>query len=88
VIEIEQLVRRHQGEGNDGAHHVHEIQLSTTSTLHFAKTLAEGKVAVMLITNRSTNLAMAWVQLRSTLPTVEAELHRVLAEPGARSAGA
>jgi CheY-like chemotaxis protein len=67
--------------GGDAAQGVDEVQVSTAATLHFCRKLAGGKQAIALITNRSTNLAMVWLQLRSTLPALE----QLLRGSGARS---
>ncbi len=79
AVQLERMVRELRGDTEEGDHYLSEVQVSTTSTLHFAKTLAAGQVAVMLVTNRSTNLAMAWVQLRSTLPVLEGALRQAMA---------
>jgi hypothetical protein len=68
---LDELVQSLAVPGGDTAHGVDEVQMSTAATLHFYRRLAGGKQAVALVTNRSTNLAMVWLQLRSTLPALE-----------------
>jgi CheY-like chemotaxis protein len=62
----------------EGASYVEEAQLCTGSALQFFRRLAGRKCAVVLVANRSANLAMTWLQLRSSLPALEA-----LIEPAA-----
>jgi hypothetical protein len=54
------------------AHTVVEAQISTGSTLQSCRPLAGGQRAVMLVTNRSVNLAMTGLPLKSSLPGLEA----------------
>jgi CheY-like chemotaxis protein len=54
------------------ANSVEEAQICTGSTLQLCRRLAGGQCAVMLVTNRSVNLAMTWWQLKSSLPALEA----------------
>ncbi|MEY2934851.1 MAG: hypothetical protein RL033_5600 [Pseudomonadota bacterium] len=70
----DELVPGLTGLGIESGPCVDEVQLSTAATLHFCRRLAGGKQAIVLITNRSTNLAMGWLQLKSTLPALEAQL--------------
>lgn len=51
---------------------VKEIQMSSDRTYHFMTTLPEKKDALLvLITDRSANLGMGWMKLRSTAPKVQ-----------------
>jgi CheY-like chemotaxis protein len=56
----------------EAAHSVEEAQISTGASLQLCRRLAGGQCAVMLVTNRSVNLAMTWWQLKSSLPALEA----------------
>ncbi|MFT4644783.1 MAG: putative regulator of Ras-like GTPase activity (Roadblock/LC7/MglB family) [Planctomycetota bacterium] len=50
---------------------IKEVQMSSDRTYHFMTTLPDKKDALLvLITDRSTNLGMGWMKLRSTAPKV------------------
>lgn len=56
----------------EAASSVEEALLCTGAGLQFFRRLAARKCALVLVTNRSVNLAMTWLQLRSSLPAFEA----------------
>lgn len=61
-----------QQSGREISKTVKEIQMSTDRTYHFMTTLPEKKDALLvLITDRSANLGMGWMKLRSTAPKVQ-----------------
>jgi CheY-like chemotaxis protein len=68
---LDELVQAVSVPGGNVSQGVDELQVSTAATLHFCRRLAGGRHAIALVTNRSTNLAMVWLQLRSTLPALE-----------------
>lgn len=50
---------------------IKEIQMSSDRTYHFMTTLPDKKdMLLVLITDRSANLGMGWMKLRSTAPKV------------------
>ncbi len=53
------------GEGVD------EIDVATERAHHFAKSINNGKAALLLVTDRSANIGMGWAQIRSALPQLE-----------------
>lgn len=68
---IEQMVRSHRGQGEDGSHYFQEIHITSAHNFHFAKTVKDGKAVVMLVTKKTTNIGMGWAQLKSALPMIE-----------------
>ncbi len=48
-----------------------EIQMAFQKHFYFSKAVKSGKAAVLLITKETTNIGMAWVQLKSIIPVVE-----------------
>jgi len=71
VGRVEQLVRAHRGLPDDGEHYFEEVQITSQHNLHFAKTLKGGKVVIMLVTKKTTNLGLGWAQLKTVIPAVE-----------------
>jgi hypothetical protein len=53
-----------------------EVQLGSATTYHFAKTLSAGNHAVVLVTNRDTNVGLGWAQVKLAVATLE----RLIAE--------
>jgi len=61
-----------QQSGREISKTVKEIQMSSDRTYHFMTTLPEKKDALLvLITDRSANLGMGWMKLRTTAPKVQ-----------------
>lgn len=71
VTRIEELVRSHRGQAEDGRHYLQEVHITTENSCHFVKTIREGRAVVVLVTRRSTNLGMGWAQLKSAIPSIE-----------------
>ena len=70
VLKIESLMS--QQSGREVSKTIKEVQMSTDRTYHFMTTLPEKKDALLvLITDRSANLGMGWMKLRSTAPKVQ-----------------
>ena len=66
---IESLIS--QQTGREVTKTIKEIQISTATTYQFMSTLPGKKDALLvLITDRSANLGMGWMKLRSTAPKV------------------
>jgi CheY-like chemotaxis protein len=71
-----------QAQGSvEAASRVEEVLLCTGSALQFFRRLAAGKCAVVLVTNRSVNLAMTWLQLKSSLPALDALIEQPAESP-------
>ncbi|MBI4751952.1 MAG: hypothetical protein HY774_25990 [Acidobacteria bacterium] len=68
---VEQLVRAHRGQPENGEHYFQEIHVTSNHNYHFAKTLKGGRAVVMLVTKKTTNIGMGWAMLKSVLPTLE-----------------
>ena len=47
-----------------------EIQMTFQGNTCFAKTVKEGQAAIFLVTKRTGNIGMAWVQLKSLVPAI------------------
>ncbi len=71
VGRIEQMVRSHRGQPDDGAHYFQELHVTSANNYHFAKTLKGGKAVMMLVTKKTTNIGMGWAQVKSSIPSVE-----------------
>lgn len=71
VSKIEQMVRAHRGESENGAHYFEEIHITSKSNYHFAKALKDGKAVIMLVTKKTTNIGMGWASLKQVIPIVE-----------------
>lgn len=71
ISRIEQSVRAHRGLPEDGAHYFEEMHIVSVHNFHFAKAIKDGRYAVVLVTQKTTNIGMGWAQLRASLPTVE-----------------
>ena len=68
---VEQLVRAHRGQPENGEHYFQEIHVTSIHNYHFAKTLKGGRAVIMLVTKKTTNIGMGWAMLKSVLPSVE-----------------
>lgn len=69
VVGIETLMSMQSG--REISKTVKEIQISTDRTYNFMTTLPDKKdMLLVLVTDRSANLGMGWMKLRSTAPKV------------------
>ena len=68
---IEQMVRSHRGIPENGERYFQEIHITSKNNYHFAKTVANGKAVMMLVTKKTTNIGMGWAQLKSAIPDIE-----------------
>lgn len=71
VGRVEQLVRQHRGQAENGEHYFQEIHITSLHNYHFAKTIKGGKAVIMLVTKKTVNIGMGWAQLKSAIPAVE-----------------
>jgi hypothetical protein len=71
ISRIEQAVRGHRGEAEDGQHYFDEIHVTSKHNFHFAKTVKESRYVVMLVTKKTTNLGLGWASLRVAIPNLE-----------------
>jgi hypothetical protein len=71
VDRIQKMVRQHRGVAEDGEHYFEEVHITSRHNFHFAKTIANGKAVIMLVTKKTTNIGMGWAQLKSVIPAVE-----------------
>jgi hypothetical protein len=71
ISRIEQAVRAHRGEPEDGSHYFDEIHVTSKHNFHFAKTVKQSRYVVMLVTRKTTNLGLGWASLRTMIPTLE-----------------
>lgn len=61
------------GTGGD-SRAVHEVHVMSGDNYHVAKVLKGGQAAVMLVTNRATNMGMGSAQMKAVIPKVEPHL--------------
>jgi DNA-binding response OmpR family regulator len=71
VSRIEKMVREARGVPEDGSHYLDEVHMTSAQNYHFCKTIKKGRAAIVLVTNRSTNIGMGWAQLKSVIADVE-----------------
>jgi hypothetical protein len=71
ISRIEQAVRAHRGEPEDGSHYFDEIHVSSAHNFHFAKAIKGSRYVVMLVTKKTTNLGLGWANLRQSIPALE-----------------
>jgi hypothetical protein len=71
ISRIEQAVRSHRGEPEDGAHYFDEIHVTSKHNYHFAKTIKGARYVVVLVTKKTTNLGMGWASLKVAIPSLE-----------------
>lgn len=74
VTRLEHLARaRRRAAATDGPT-FHELHMTSENTHHFSKRIQGGRAAVVLVTRGATSIGMAWAQLKSAIPRVEALL--------------
>lgn len=71
VSKIEQMVRSHRGQPEDGSHAFEEVHITSRNNFHFAKTIRDGKAVIMLVTKKTTNVGMGWANLKQAVPELE-----------------
>jgi hypothetical protein len=71
VSKIEQMVRAHRGQTEDGSHYFDEIHITSKHNFHFAKAIKGGKAVVMLVTKKTTNIGMGWANMKKAIPELE-----------------
>ena len=71
VSKIEQMVRGHRGQTEDGAHYFEELHITSAHNFHFAKVIKGGKAVIMLITKKTTNIGMGWANVKQAVPELE-----------------
>jgi hypothetical protein len=71
VGRVEQMVRAHRGQPDNGEHYFQEVHVTSAHNFHFAKTLKGGKAVIMLVTKKTTNIGMGWAQLKTAIPVIE-----------------
>jgi len=71
VSRIEQMVRKHRGVEENGAHYFQEIHVSSEHNYHFMKTIKDGKAVIVLVTKKTANIGMGWAMLKSAIGDIE-----------------
>ena len=71
LARLEELVRKHRGVPDDGARDFAEVHIASPHAYHFAKTIANGKAVILLVTKKTTNIGMGWARLKSVLADIE-----------------
>jgi hypothetical protein len=68
---IERMMSRQRGMSEDDHDSFQEVHVTSEHAFHFAKTLQDGRAALLLVTSKTTNIGMGWAQLKAALPEVE-----------------
>lgn len=71
VCQSERMLRARDAIPEGDEYYFHEIHVVSGHNYHFAKTMKKGKVVVMLVTKKTTNVGMGWAMLRSVIPLIE-----------------
>ena len=71
VSRIEQMVRKHRGMEENGAHYFQEIHVSSEHNYHFMKAIKGAKAVIVLVTKKTTNVGMGWAMLKSVIGDIE-----------------
>ena len=74
VTRLEQLARARLAGASAPGPMFHELHVTSENTHHFSKRIKGGRAAVVLVTRKTTSIGMAWAQLKSAIPRVEALL--------------
>ena len=51
-----------------------EVYATSRDGYHFAKTLKDGRVAMILVTKKTANQGIGWAQMKLAIPRIEARL--------------
>lgn len=68
---VKHMVRVHCGETENEELSLEEVHVASMHNSHFAKTLRNGRLVVILVMKKTTNIGMGWAMLKSVLPTFE-----------------
>lgn len=71
VGRIEQAVRSHRGENEDGSHYFEDVHVTSRNNFHFMRAIKGGRAVIVLVTKKTTNMGMGWAQLKSAIPSIE-----------------
>ena len=74
VTRLEQLARARRPSAGASGPLFNELHVTSENTHHFSKRINGGRAAVVLVTRGTTSIGMAWAQLKSAIPRVEAQL--------------
>lgn len=58
-----------------GPGYLEEAQLTTPEHCLFCRTVSQGRVLTLLVTNRDVSVGMGWAQLKALLPEFEAAVY-------------
>jgi hypothetical protein len=68
---VERLVQSGRGTAFDVPYYFDEVDIASSSRHHFAKTIKEGKAALLLVTEKTANIGMGWAQVKSAAHQLE-----------------
>jgi hypothetical protein len=71
---IEQSLTKKSTPPGSNARFVQEVHVMSGDNYHVAKVLKGGQAAVMLVTNRASNVGMGSAQMKAVIPKVEPHL--------------
>jgi hypothetical protein len=58
------------GQGSDGSIYA-EAQVASAHTCHIAKTLADGRRAIVLVVRKDTNVGLGWAEVKVTAAALD-----------------
>jgi hypothetical protein len=68
---LERMVQSNRGVGPDVPYYFDEVDIASSTRHHFAKTIKEGKAALLLVTERTANIGMGWAHVKSAVHQLE-----------------
>ncbi|MBI4851866.1 MAG: hypothetical protein HY819_08730 [Acidobacteria bacterium] len=71
---LEKIILKHRGLAKSKDKFFQEIYITSLDNYLLAKIFKEGKVAVMLLVNKSANTDTTWAQLKLFIPAIEASV--------------
>jgi len=74
VTHIEETLRSQRGFGGSNEHYLEEVVLTSRHTHHLTKVIKDGRVAVMVVTPRRTNVQDSWRSIRALVRGLESNL--------------
>jgi hypothetical protein len=68
---LERLVESSRGSKFDEPYYFDEVDIASSTRHHFAKTIKEGKAALLLVTEKTANIGMGWAHVKSAVHQLE-----------------
>lgn len=74
VGRIERVVRSRRVAAEARAPGLEEVHATSQDSFHFAKVIKGGRAAIVLVTRKTTNQGMVFVQMKLAVPKIESKL--------------